>query len=122
MNIAPLKSAWLRLAPFSLIARHAPNVAPTKSPYDMLYPLMSSSLSIAPSVAPPHLIGQLLSPAGRAFSIFRVHGGAGGEGGGPGALIALPRRVMVRKSSIWQRANSPTKARCFGTPSVTEEE
>eukprot|EP00964_Phaeocystis_antarctica_P096430 scaffold62715_cov63-Phaeocystis_antarctica.AAC.2 len=23
---------------------------------------------------------------------------------------------MVRKSSIWRRADSPTKARCFGTP------
>ena len=118
----PLKSACLKLAPAKLTVPNPMNSASSKTPYDMLYPLMSSSLSYPPSVTPLHLIGQLLSPAGRAFSISRVHGGAGGEGGGPGALIALPRRVMVRKSSIWhERTTPPTKARCFGTPSATSK-
>ena len=33
------------------------------------------------SVAPRHLTGQLLSPAGRCLSISTVHGGAGGGAG-----------------------------------------
>ena len=45
------------------------------------------------------------------MSISRVHGGAGGgDGGGPGALIALPRRVMVRKS-IWRHERTKKRGR-----------
>ena len=85
VSFVPLRSAWARPAPSSLIAPAPMNVASLKSPYDRCAPLRSNSLSAAPSVVSPHAIGQLLSPEGRCLSISTVQGGAGGvEGGGGG--------------------------------------
>eukprot|EP00964_Phaeocystis_antarctica_P046900 scaffold27109_cov62-Phaeocystis_antarctica.AAC.1 len=81
VSFEPLRSAWARPAPFSLIAPVPINMASSKSPYDRCAPLRSSSSSASPSVVWLHAIGQLLSPAGRALSISTVHGGAGGPGG-----------------------------------------
>ena len=80
----PLRSAWVRLTPFSLIAFFPVNVASLKSPYDRCAPLRSSSLPASPSVVSLHAIGQLLSPLARCLSIATVHGGAG-DGGDGGA-------------------------------------
>ena len=54
----------------------------------------------SPSVATLHAVVQILLPA-RALSISKVHGGAAGEDGGLGAVLALPGRMIARKSSIW---------------------
>ena len=64
----------------------------------------------SPSVATLHAVVQILLPA-RALSISKVHGGAAGEDGGLGAVLALPGRVLARKSSIW-----------FGTTAATNDQ
>eukprot|EP00964_Phaeocystis_antarctica_P027967 scaffold15767_cov75-Phaeocystis_antarctica.AAC.1 len=89
VSFEPLRLAWARPAPFSLIACPM-NVASLKSPYDRCAPLRSIHVLSSPSVVPLHAIGQLLSPAGRCLRSSTVHGGAGegseggegGEGGG----------------------------------------
>ena len=72
----PLRSAWARPAPSSLITPCPWNVASSKSPYVRCAlrcaPLRSSSWVAAPSVVWLHAIGQLLSPAGRCLSISTV--------------------------------------------------
>ena len=80
VSLAPLRSAWARPAPFSLIVLIPLNLASSRSPYDRCAPLRSRSLSVVPSVVLLHVIGQLLSPAVRCLSISTVHGGAGGGG------------------------------------------
>ena len=64
----------------------------------------------SPSVATLHAVVQILLPA-RALSISKVHGGAAGEDGGLGAVLALPGRMIARKSSIW-----------FGTTAATNDQ
>eukprot|EP00964_Phaeocystis_antarctica_P037636 scaffold21506_cov62-Phaeocystis_antarctica.AAC.1 len=84
VSFEPLRSAWARPAPSSLIAPAPMNVALLKSPYDRCAPLRSSCLLSSPSVVSLHAIGQVLSPLGRFLSSSTVHGGAG-DGGDGGA-------------------------------------
>ena len=97
----PLRSAWAKPAPSSLITPCPWNVASSKSPYDRCAQLRSSSWVAAPSVVWLHAIGQLLSPAGRCLSISTVHGGAGGGAGGGAALdvVASVSTLVARRST-----------------------
>ena len=98
VSLESLRSAWARPAPFSLIAPAPVNVAPSKSPYDRCASLRSSSSPAVPSVVWLHAIDQLLSPAGRCFSISTVHGGAGGGGGGSEAALVRLRSAKKMPS------------------------
>ena len=101
----PLRSAWAKPAPSSLITPCPWNVASSKSPYVRCAPLRSSSWVAAPSVVWLHAIGQLLSPAGRCLSISTVHGGAGGgDGGGAGLDVVASVSTLVARRSTEMRS------------------
>ena len=114
----PLRSAWAKPAPSSLITPCPWNVASSKSPYDGCAQLRSSSWVAAPSVVWLHAIGQLLSPAGRCLSISTVHGGAGGgDGGGAGLDVVASASTLVARKSREMRsvAGFIVSARCLRT-------
>ena len=72
------------------------------------------SQKVPTSLAPLHAVVKILLPAVRALSISKVHGGAAGDGG-LGAVLALPRRVAARKSSIGGRERTRPERRPSGS-------
>ena len=72
------------------------------------------SQKVPTSLAPLHAVVKILLPAVRALSISKLHGGAAGDGG-LGAVLALPRRVAARKSSIGGRERTRPEQRPSGS-------
>ena len=78
------------------------------------------SQKVPTSSAPLHAVVKILLPAVRALSISKLHGGAAGDGG-LGAVLALPRRVAARKSSIGGRERTrPEQTKRKRAPETTK--